>query len=216
MDKIKISQTYFNANTPFFSYAVGPQGPTGSVGAPGPQGFKGPATNDGVTGATGMTGPVGISYPAGTQGATGATGATGPFVGTDQLAVYVNSTENYVLHTGSNYTFSNDISKPLNGGLWFVSARLKIDWTGNTPLVTDWFKPTIATNTNPTVPILNGETIIPFTLDPQAKSTYFNLQGEVSVPTGAQLVVTLNYNATTPGNYTVSLFNFVAQKSNTN
>lgn len=215
MSNIPIPSTYFNSTSSFFSNAVGPTGPTGTQGPPGSIGFKGPATNDGTTGATGATGPQGYSFPPGTQGATGATGATGPFIGNDQLRLYKNSSSSYILHTGNNYTFPNDISSTITGGLWFVSARLKVDWTGSNPPVTDFITPTIGTASAPTTSLLIGETVLPFYYDNNIESLYFNIQGDIRVLGTQQLVVTIKYSVGTPANYTVTLLNFTAQKSNT-
>ncbi|MGD1716947.1 tail fiber protein, partial [Dapis sp. BLCC M172] len=54
---------------------VGPIGPVGATGAPGPAGPIGPV---GATGAPGPVGPIGPIGPAGPVGATGAIGPVGP------------------------------------------------------------------------------------------------------------------------------------------
>jgi len=60
---------------------VGPQGPPGPAGSPGPQGPQGdpgPAGATGPSGPQGAAGPAGATGPSGPQGAVGPAGATGP------------------------------------------------------------------------------------------------------------------------------------------
>ncbi len=58
--------------------APGPQGPTGATGAPGPQGPIGPTGADGAPGPAGPTGAQGPQGPTGAQGPQGPTGIQGP------------------------------------------------------------------------------------------------------------------------------------------
>ena len=68
-------------NADYLLNFVIPQGPTGPIGATGPQGLAGATGPTGATGPQGLagaTGPTGATGPQGLIGATGPTGPTGP------------------------------------------------------------------------------------------------------------------------------------------
>src|SRR5206468_2738794 len=71
--------------------AVGPTGPTGTMGVSGPTGPTGDTGPTGATGPTGDTGPTGATGPTGDTGPTGATGPSDVFVTPDDTGSITDS-----------------------------------------------------------------------------------------------------------------------------
>jgi hypothetical protein len=120
----------------------GPRGATGaSQGFTGPTGPAGPDGSAGNTGNTGPTGATGITGNTGPRGPTGtATGPTGPNGSTPIIIQYIKTTTPVTItlsgSTNNPVKIINNNSNSLTvkDGIYFVSARLVINWGGGTPL----------------------------------------------------------------------------------
>ena len=75
--EVKLKARCGRGEKAFAFAAIGPRGPAGSQGLPGPRGATGPAGSPGATGAAGSTGETGTPGTPGATGPTGDKGATG-------------------------------------------------------------------------------------------------------------------------------------------
>lgn len=139
-----VTQTYVGPIPLWAPYGTnqGPRGATGaSQGFTGPTGPAGPNGSAGNTGNTGPTGPIGFTGNTGPRGPTGtATGPTGPNGSTPIITQYIRSTSIVSINlSGSTNNPQKIVNNNSNAGtvsnaLYFVSARLVINWSSNTPL----------------------------------------------------------------------------------
>ena len=205
----------------------GPTGPSGpSVGATGPTGPDGPDGSKGTTGPTGVTGPTGITGMTGPRGATGtATGPTGPNGSTPIITQYIVATNPVsvvpsTISPSNVYKFvnNNSTATTIAGAIYFISARLLINWTGGVPTANQDFYFIVKDDKNqPSFITIQDGPITPYLHYQNGLSyTYATIQG-YTTSFGGQFNVYLatNQNAFNASYsiYNVYVYNFTIEQA---